>query len=330
MHDPAQLRTTAEQDTALHAALQQDFAAQTGTDGDVLDALWWAAHPLQLTPTGVPDPAGQLAPLQAAVFSRSAAAEPQVERTEDGLTLRATASEHRLRQLERDLRLRAQAVHTLLARTTPTEMTDASVLPVVPQPSDTPLGTHHRLRVPWRALLISVGVVAGVLGTLSIHALQQAVAPTTADGASMSRQTPAPTTTSPDPTDAEIRAITDIFDDRADPGDADLADLGPAYEVVRTLGIPPRETYGVFLAKRGTDQYCLVLQEVDLTASSTCAKANDIAQDGLQLQAVVLDTFRFEENSPLELLDLTVNWQADGSVATSSSRHTKDISAFAR
>ena len=43
---------------------------------DVLDALWWAAHPLTSTPRGTADPASELRELQRAAFSRSAAATP--------------------------------------------------------------------------------------------------------------------------------------------------------------------------------------------------------------------------------------------------------------
>ena len=52
MNDPQQLRAAAEQDEALRVALQRKFAGLTGLDSDVLDALWWAAHPLQPTPAG--------------------------------------------------------------------------------------------------------------------------------------------------------------------------------------------------------------------------------------------------------------------------------------
>lgn len=87
---------------------------------------------------------------------------------------------------------------------------------------------------------------------------------------------------------------------------------------MRALSILPRETYGIFLAQRGTNQCCIVVQHVDLTASSSCAGANIVAQDGLQLQAVVLDRVDFEEVGSLKLLDLIVYWKADGTLEISS------------
>ena len=114
-----QLRAAAERDDALHVALDQEFADLNGSSRDtqdVLDALWWAAHPLRPTPIGRTDPAVYLIELQAAVFSRAAVPEPQVERIEAGLIVRATASEHRLRQLTLNLAARAAAVDHLVTR----------------------------------------------------------------------------------------------------------------------------------------------------------------------------------------------------------------------
>ena len=70
---------------------------------DVLDALWWAAHPLTASPRGVADPASSLRELQRSVFSRVTGESPTVEVIDPGTgaTLRIRASEHRLREAER-------------------------------------------------------------------------------------------------------------------------------------------------------------------------------------------------------------------------------------
>ena len=72
---------------------------------DVLDALWWVAHPHTATPSGLTDPADGLRELQRAVFSRAAAESPVIEvDNPDGVgVLRIREAEHRLREAERVL-----------------------------------------------------------------------------------------------------------------------------------------------------------------------------------------------------------------------------------
>ncbi|RFA18787.1 hypothetical protein B7R25_13765 [Subtercola boreus] len=48
-------------------------AGYTGAH-DVLDAVWWVEHPLSVSPTGRADPAGELAALKTAAFSRNGSA----------------------------------------------------------------------------------------------------------------------------------------------------------------------------------------------------------------------------------------------------------------
>jgi len=66
-----QLREAARADAALHAVLRRTYPGRH----DVLDALWWRAHPLSETPAGRGDPAAELPALQAAVYSRARSAE---------------------------------------------------------------------------------------------------------------------------------------------------------------------------------------------------------------------------------------------------------------
>lgn len=60
---------------------------------DVLDALWWAAHPLTSSPRGVADPARELRDLQRAAFSRS----------DDRTPEEVQEAERRLHEVERML-----------------------------------------------------------------------------------------------------------------------------------------------------------------------------------------------------------------------------------
>lgn len=97
----ARLLQRAERDPEFDAELR---AAYSGRH-DVLDALWWAAHPHTDSPRGIPDPAISLIDLQHAVFSRAAADSPLTEvlDPETGTTLRLRESELRLREAQRGL-----------------------------------------------------------------------------------------------------------------------------------------------------------------------------------------------------------------------------------
>ena len=95
------------------------------------------------------------------------------------------------------------------------------------------------------------------------------------------------------------------------------------------VGLQSGGNYGIYLAQRGTSAYCLVIQRVDLTASSTCAGASVIAQEGLRLNAVVLGTLGFDEAGPPVLLDLTATWSSDGTVMSSATLHVPSGSASA-
>jgi hypothetical protein len=139
-------------------------------------------------------------------------------------------------------------------------------------------------RVRWRTIVLAIGIAVGVLGTLGSQALQHSVTATFVNAAS----TPVPPSGQSPPAPlsdaAAIRATTAILDPPADPLAGELADLGPSHNTVRVAGLPPRGTYGIYLAQRGTSQCCLVIQHVDLTASSICAGASVIALEGLRLK----------------------------------------------
>ncbi|HEU4807751.1 MAG TPA: hypothetical protein VFT01_05775 [Homoserinimonas sp.] len=120
----AQALDRCNDDPAFEAALR---AAYHGRH-DVLDALWWAAHPLTDSPRGVADPARGLLELQRAVFSRAAADSPMVEVTdpETGAMRRLRESEHRLQEAERTISGDAQHLTDVLGAVglSPTPVTE--------------------------------------------------------------------------------------------------------------------------------------------------------------------------------------------------------------
>lgn len=98
---------------------------------DVLDALWWAAHPLTRTPHGAPDPAGELRELQRAAFSRSATESPIADLVDlvdpqTGTARRVTEAEHRLHEAQQlltaDAHQLADAIDAVDSAMAPTTM----------------------------------------------------------------------------------------------------------------------------------------------------------------------------------------------------------------
>src|SRR5690554_2918616 len=88
----------AHDDTAYEAALRDAYRGRH----DVLDALWWAAHPLTHSPRGVPDPATGLRDLKRAAYAR---ASNPAEASESQRKLHEAQS-----QLAEDSRLLADAI----------------------------------------------------------------------------------------------------------------------------------------------------------------------------------------------------------------------------
>ena len=89
---------------------------------DVLDALWWAAHPLTPSPRGIPDPAAELRGLQNAVFSRGRGESPIIEFADPhtGASVRMREAEHRLQEAQRLLAADAAQLSAALIAAEPT------------------------------------------------------------------------------------------------------------------------------------------------------------------------------------------------------------------
>jgi hypothetical protein len=98
---------------------------------DVLDALWWAAHPLTDSPRGKSDPAAELRQLQNAVFSREPSASPLIDVSDarTGAVLRVRESEHRLQEMQRRLAADAAALSAALDTVDPAEASSAVSTP---------------------------------------------------------------------------------------------------------------------------------------------------------------------------------------------------------
>lgn len=173
--------------------------------------------------------------------------------------------------------------------------------------------------------LLAVGAAVGVLATMGVQAIQGQVGPTDATPIT---QLLAEYNESNPPTDdaaASLSNVLQIFDQLAAFPDGQVPDLGPAYlpESIRGIFDVRGEGYSIYVAQRGTSQYCIIVQDADQTASSACAGASVIAQEGLTVNAVVLGSIPGLDEGPATLTDVTVTWSSDGEFSSSSTPRPK-------
>ncbi|WP_198415105.1 hypothetical protein, partial [Cryobacterium tagatosivorans] len=179
---------------------------------------------------------------------------------------------------------------------------------------------------PWRrrrfaALLVAAGALAGALATFAGATLAgPAELPTDAGPAakvSVDYSAPRPAAPrAPEPN------ILQIFDEPANFPNGKVPDLGDRFvpTSIRSVGAVPAEAgYGVYVAQRGTAQYCIVVQNPDHTGTSACAGPGALARNGLRVTATVLGTVTVSGNPRMPvLLELYVVWAPDGSITTTS------------
>ncbi|TFD73350.1 hypothetical protein E3T54_16315 [Cryobacterium sp. Sr8] len=113
-----------------------------------------------------------------------------------------------------------------------------------------------------------------------------------------------------------------IFDEPADFADGKAPYLGAefSHDSIRSVGAaPPGAGFGVYVARRGTGQYCIIVQNADRTGTSACAGPGTLARTGLRVNATVRGTVSVGGNPSMAvLLELSVVWARDGSITTSS------------
>lgn len=348
----ARLRAAAETDPKLLHDLRAAYAGRF----DVMDVLWWRENPLSPTPDGLDDPATELSYLQSAVYSRTSADEPLVEFTDPntGETLRATASEHRLNEVSRLLADDGAALDAVLDRfndwpqaaaaTSDAATTDAAASAgrvanayaaqpgaatgdtVSEEESDDRRATGPLGR---SLLLLATGVAVGVVITLGVQAVQgpPSVSEAVSEPPVFTEFDGTIPANVPDVADSpDGQNVLDIFDQPAGFADGKVPDLGSAYipESIRSVlgATPGLDGFGVYVAKRGVSQYCIVVQNADLTGSTECAGASVIEKYGLRLDAVVLGRALGSTEGPRDtLLDLRVAWGQNGTFSGGTTRH---------
>lgn len=156
-------------DTPLErAGNDPEFEAQLRAEyhgrHDILDALWWAAHPLTTSPSGVTDPASELRELQRAAFSRSTAGTPAERQDAERHT-----AERRLREVERmlaeDSRQLSNAVTAIESTASAPVSVSVSVSAIEGAAAEEVLTTEEEPH-PRRKYLVPLASIAVVLAAI--------------------------------------------------------------------------------------------------------------------------------------------------------------------
>lgn len=334
------LREAAQADAALQEVLRGAYAGRH----DVLDALWWRAHPLTDTPAGWPDPAAELPELQAAVYSRARSPES------------ASEDEQRLAALQLALGLDTADLDALLGqypaleagalaktgpflparvRKVPLSDPDTRTFRTLAEGgADAAVGTAaghgpeasaapRRLRGLRAGALVLAGAAVGVLALLVLQASGLAGATDASGGA-----TPTAGASETAGPAASAGNLLGVFDQPEFVPDDTTPALGGEYTSVHSLFGPVLETglpYSVFAARLRDDQYCLILRNADLTGTSACTTLDELAGSGLHLNATVMGSLGTAGPLPVsdtydQLIDVSVDWTADG-MSSSSGPH---------
>lgn len=286
----------ASEDAAWLAVLRDAYHGRH----DVLDALWWAAHPLTESPQGRPDPASGVAELQRAVFSRSAAQEPRVEFTDPvtGARGRLSRSEARLRELQGQLDADAAQLWQALAALEP------KPLPAAPasasdkefatgEPPDAGQATTSEPgdgaaagpgvpgRRKTRAITIGLAIAVAALLLPGIPNLV----------AGLSGESPAQPAVPENTPDASTMTaggtIQPPLDLLADPSQEVAVPLesGGVLPVMHNFRVLPQlmEHVTWYLANGEEGDICLLATTVGGTSASSCASTDDFRRRGLSL-----------------------------------------------
>lgn len=330
------LHAAAVTDAAIAARLR---AAYPGRH-DVLDALWWRAHPLTPSPAGQADPAAELPRMQAAVYSRT---RPDGSLLESERQLRALAAQLRQDETDldgvlllfRDVAASPDAVHNPgSAETGPpgparspearrphagppdsgpreTGATDAGATDAGTTDSGEAALSRRALLGPLRrrsTLLVLAGVLVGGIAVAAVSALVQASGPAAESAASASP------------------GLLALFDQPPIP-DQTTIDLGPEFrrDSIHAMFVERETSSFVYVARQGDDLYCVILRTQGQQGASVCVGLAELARRGLTLTATVpVNPFTLGKDSIQPagaLADVTIRVTTDGTVSSQTAPH---------
>ncbi len=292
-------------DSQSNAKLLADLRAAYRGRFDVLDALWWRAHPGVPTPQGTPDPAAELDTLSASVYSKRPDAEPLVEFIDPvgNQPVRTTEDGRRLRMLTLQLAEDAAALDDALrVLREPQAVPPTSIPPRVPSGlagSGLP-GSGRPVPMGRRGLAVGIAGLA-VLGVLGVGAATTILNSGFGTDAGVAQS----------PEVLQIFTDHDRYPVVIEPG------LGNRFNPasIRSVTPPGAEEagYEMYVAQNTDGDYCVVLQNLEGRLDTRCTSALELASSGLRLDAVVIPPPSVLESSqPPTPFDVTVIWSTDG------------------
>ena len=286
-NEAARLLTRATDDRDLRTRLRAQYHGRH----DVLDALWWRAHPLCPAPSGRADPAAALDPLRRAAYARSADASTQRALREAMLELDADAVE-----LDRLLAMTWESA-------APVAQDDPTVLATPPRP------LRRRLVLTLAAVLV-VAAAAFSLGRLADRPA------TSAAGASSA---------SPSPYDGGSQrgsATLALLESAQVPRDIPPFALGTdtissSVHLIFDGYSPGVVVYGA-LGHR--DTVCMVVIVAQQESSQTCSTTDRFIDAGLHLRVTTSGRI-VNDSGFLVPRYYEFSWQGDGSVSATSNAY---------
>ena len=293
----ANVATDAEASAALRAAT----AWPEGPD--LLDALWWLAHPLVPTPAGRLDPALELAELEGFVYSKAGSQESAVDVVDPatGETVRATPSEFRLRTLRAARFEQAAVLDEVLARFADGADDPGGIDSDAASAPSTVEATpdHPRSALRRRAIVPSAVAGAFVLGVVLasiVMSVQSGVRAAATPSATPSLPVAGPP--------ASDDAILLVFDRPTNYPDIHVPDLGDRYapDSLRNIsGTSPVEDGFAVVVGRSADDglYCLIVADKSGFGGAGCTTADVVARQGLWIRTQVTVLSPVTYSSPL-------------------------------
>jgi hypothetical protein len=342
-------------DAQSSAHLQRRLRAAYRGRHDVLDALWWRAHPSTRSPSGQPDPASTLPEALAEVYSRHSTTEPLLEFLDpvSNHMVRATEADRVLRTLTLDLARDAAALDEFFtefeesAKTEPFAQNGASEknrLAVARDGAALASTAFLRRRHPGfvraavqqrgTAYFVVAGAVVGAAATAVFigiaHDLTGGPSPTTSGTASGMTSGPVADTPSPspnaDPNHGARGAVApadpfQIFTERSEYETGIDPLLGSGFVPLDIRRLPDAGAasagFRMFAAQRADGDYCLILQHPDNTIGVVCATPETITRRGLRLEAIVIpDAPGDTYPQPFEPVDVSIVWDRSGEFTT--------------
>ena len=313
------LWTDAQTNVHLRVRLRASYRGRH----DVLDALWWRAHPSTRSPGGEPDPSTALPELMAEVYSRRGMSEPLIEFLDpvSDRMVRATASGQALRALTIDLTHDAAALDAVLEQFgQPNEHDGAGQTRRTRQTEQT---GQDRPRDRSGRRTAAKSTLAGVAGALALT-LTAFLALTGWNSGSLFPDlgpgVPGPAGSGSSGADATSAVRDDpfqIFDTPAQYTTGVTHLLGPEFLPLTLRRIPNAAAavtgLHMFAVQRTDGTYCLILQQPKDETDEACATREAIQQRGLRLQAIVVpEDPGSTYPQPFDPVNASIEWDRHG------------------